>query len=70
MNGKTIVLFFTVIVVAIGVFALPYSVLHLGEDQWEGIPKVSNMSTMSEDVGSTYSAVILAVTLKYRSRNI
>ena len=63
MNGKTIV-FFAVIVVAVGVFALPYSVLHLEGDPSEGIPKVSNMSTKPEDVGSTYSAVILVVTLK------
>ncbi len=28
------------------------------------IPKVSNMSTRSEDVGLTYSGVILAVALK------
>jgi len=57
MNGKVIV-FFAVIVVAIGVFALPYSVLHLEGDRSDGIPKVSNMSTMSsmsEDTGSTYS---------------
>ncbi|NAS88452.1 hypothetical protein C4E24_01750 [ANME-1 cluster archaeon AG-394-G21] len=63
MNGKAIV-FFAVIVVAVGVFALPYSVLHLEGYLREGIPKVSNISNMSEDVGSTYSAVILAVTLK------
>ena len=57
MNGKAIALL-SVIVVAVGVFALPYSVLHLEGDLGEGIPKVSNMSTMSEDIGSTYGELM------------
>ncbi|RCV64611.1 hypothetical protein C5S53_07870 [Methanophagales archaeon] len=60
MNSKVIV-FFAVIVVAIGVFALPYSVLHMSGDLNEGIPKVANMSsmsTMSEDIGSTHSVLM------------
>lgn len=57
MNGKTIALLST-IVVSVGVFALPYSVLYTEEDPWGGIPEVSNISNMSEDVGSTYSEVM------------
>ena len=57
MDGKTIALL-SVVVVSVGVFALPYSVLHLDEDPWGGFPEVSNISNISEVVGSTYSEVM------------
>jgi hypothetical protein len=57
MNGKVIALLST-IVVSVGVVALPYSVLYTEEDPRGGIPDVSNISNISEDLGSTYSEVM------------
>jgi hypothetical protein len=57
MNGKAMA-FLSVIVVSVGVIALPYSVLYTEEDLWDGIINVSNLSNMSADVDSTHSEVM------------
>lgn len=54
--------FLGAIVVSVGVFAFPAPMLYTGEDQREGsiqeVLNITSMSTMSEEIGSTYSGIM------------